>query len=102
MNKKVKKKEIESFIISWNLRFKYDRVWRKKYNIPFGSSEHRDINQIDIYIDILEDRLFDKAQLSYSEKIKNMEDYKKTGVFLKEEVIDKEEEDKIFKKIKLK
>jgi len=31
------KSQLEGFLVDWNLRFKRDRLWRKKYNISFGS-----------------------------------------------------------------
>ena len=63
------KKDLETFIITWNVRFKRDREYRKKYNIPFGSREHLESNQIDMYLDLLEDKLFEKAKSNYLEKI---------------------------------
>ncbi len=95
------KKDLESFIISWNSKFKYDRLWRIKYKIPFGSPQHLQVSQIDIYLDLLEDRLFDKAQAAHIQRIKDLEEYENTGNFLREEKMSQEEEDKLYKKIKL-
>ena len=93
-------KDLESFMSTWNVRFKYDRRWRKKYNISFGSKEHLEANQVDIFIDLLEDRMFEKAKVEYLENKKREEEYRQTGRFLKEVEMSPEEEDKLFKKIK--
>lgn len=92
---------MKEFIAQWNLRFKYDRKWRKKYNIPFGSKEHLESNQIDIYFDLLEDNLFHKLQKEYIELMKDSEEFKNNGKFLRDQVLSQEEEDKLYKKIKL-
>lgn len=101
MENRTLKNNLESFLLSWNHRFRYDRLWRRKYNIPFLSEKHLQANQIDIYLDMLEDRLYDRAQDAYEQKQKDSEAYKK-GSFLKEEVLSIEEEDKLFKKARLK
>ena len=54
---KSKISDIRSFLIEWNNRFPFDRIYRKKYNIPFGCEEHLNVSQIDIYLDIAEDRM---------------------------------------------
>lgn len=99
-NQKSSKEQFKSFIVAWNIRFKYDRLWRKKYNIPFGSEQHLKANQIDIYIDMYEDKVIQDIQLLYTQKQKDLEEYRKTGVFLKEEKMSEEAEDKLFKRIK--
>lgn len=91
---------LSDFIINWNLRFKYDRKFRKKYNIPFGSEEHLKLNQIDIYIDLLEDRLFEKLEKEFVDNKNNSEEMKKTGKFLKEQVLSQDQEDSLFDKIR--
>lgn len=96
------RKDLESFLISWNIKFRYDRLWRQKYSIPFGSKEHLEMSQIDIFLDILEDKLFEKAQKAHFERLKDLEEFSKTGKILKEEVLSPEEEDKLFKKINYK
>jgi hypothetical protein len=100
--KKLSRKDLESFMVAWNVRFKYDRLWRRKYNIPFMSDQHLQSNQIDIFLDLLEDKLVEKAQVSYLERQKNKEEYEKNGIFLKEIKISEEEEDRLFKKLRFK
>jgi hypothetical protein len=45
--------EIDRFIFQWD-RIIVDYWWRKRYNIPFGSSAHREMNFIDMLIEYRE------------------------------------------------
>lgn len=47
------------FIFDWH-RFPIDFWWRKKYNIPFGSSRHREMNFIDMLIEYQEELLVNR------------------------------------------
>lgn len=42
---------VDNFLNQWHNRFVLDFWWRKRYNVPFGSSQHREMNFIDMYID---------------------------------------------------
>jgi len=101
-NLKPLKEDLDSFLLFWNNKFKYDRTWRKKHNIAFGSEEHLKANQIDIYLDIREDLLAKKALDSSIERISDLESYEKEGSFLKERIASEEEDDILIKKIDLK
>ena len=48
------------FLILWNNQFPFDKLYRRKYNIGFGSKEHRELCQIDVFHDILEDKIFEE------------------------------------------
>lgn len=96
------KENAESFLTRWNIKFRYDRIWRKKYNIPFGSPEHLRANQIDIFLDLYEDQLYELAKEQYFQKQKDLEDYQKSGNVLKEEKMSQKEEDEIFKNFRFK
>lgn len=102
INKEVKlsKDDINDFIKRWNVRFPYDRLWRRKYNIPFGSPAHLNTSQIDIFVDIQEEKLLEKVRAEYLDREKEKADYIKTGVILKETILTQEEEDKIWQKVK--
>ena len=63
-DKKISVTLLEDCIFEWSSRFRYDRLWRKKYNIPFGSKQHLEANQIDIYLDILEDKLAERIKVN--------------------------------------
>lgn len=50
--------QINEKVLSWNRRFPWDRIWRKKYNVSFGSKKHLEINFIQQMFDLKEDFLF--------------------------------------------
>lgn len=77
---------VKDSIIVWNNLFPYDRLYRKKYKIPYNSLEHRNICQIDVFFDIIEDRIFDKYYEKNKQKIENEEKYYSKGLLLNEEV----------------
>jgi hypothetical protein len=54
----ITEKTIDSAIILWNNTFPCDRYYRKKYNIPYNSIQHREISQIDVFFDVYEDKIF--------------------------------------------
>ncbi len=56
--KKPLKFNINDFIEKWNAKYPYDRWWRKKYNIPFGSKIHKETSHIDMAIEYKEDIYF--------------------------------------------
>lgn len=86
----------EKFLISWNNRFPKDRIYRKKYNIPFGSQQHKDTSQIDAFLDVLEDTLYQKHIDMYKREKEALETYKNTGKWLKESTLDEKEFDELF------
>ena len=44
---------VRNFLIDWH-QFPIDFLWRKNYNVPFGSKAHREMNLIDMSIDYIE------------------------------------------------
>jgi hypothetical protein len=86
----------EEFLIWWNNSFRYDRAYRKKYNIAFNSPQHREISQIDVYLEMREDRLYEKHIKLYNEENEGLELYKKTGQWLKESALGDKQFDKLF------
>ena len=70
--------EFRDFIIWWNNTFIYDKWWREKYKIAFNSPEHRLANQIDIFIEYSEDKLFREIVEEDTEK-KRLDKYFNTG-----------------------
>lgn len=101
LSKNLSREDVDIFLKRWNEKFPYDRLWRKKYRIPFGSTEHLSMSQVDIFLDIAEDLLVDKLRKHYSEFTNRKEEYEKTGEILKENTLTQEEEDQIWKNIKL-
>ena len=49
--------KVNHFLINWH-KFTFDYWWRKKYNIAFGSPQHREMNFIDMFIEYKEEVLF--------------------------------------------
>lgn len=89
----------EELLIWWNNKFPYDRIYRKKYNIAFGSLEHKQINQIDVFLDIKEDRLYEKHIKLRQEEKDGLEAYKKEGKWLKESTLGDKNFDELFDKL---
>jgi len=87
----------KKFLIKWNSLFIYDRWYRQKHNISFGSKEHREICQIDIYLQFLEDQLFLEFQKTLEEN-KEKNELLKKGIWLKEQ--DEESFNGLFDKMK--
>lgn len=79
----------------------YDRFYRQKYNIAFNSPQHRALSPIDMFIDIMEDRLIEKHFKDKDKQKELMKDYKETGEFLidLDVVLTDEEKDDMFDKI---
>lgn len=75
------KESTRTYIIQWNNQFPLDRVYRKKYNIAFGSEAHRQMCQIDIYYDWLEDQVYSEYQEDLKEMSKKEDEYKK-GIWI--------------------
>lgn len=48
------KRCIDDFISDWH-NFPIDYWWRRKYNVPFGSKQHREMNFIDMLIEYREE-----------------------------------------------
>jgi len=49
------RKEVINFLSTWHNNFILDYWWRKKYNVPFGSEQHRNMNFIDMLIEYQEE-----------------------------------------------
>ena len=46
--------EMKSLVINWNTKFPVDYWWRKQYNVPFGSEQHRSMTFLDMAFEYLE------------------------------------------------
>ena len=53
--------QIDHFIMEWD-SFVVDYWWRKRYNIPFGSKQHREMSFIDMAIEYREQIIFVNSQ----------------------------------------
>jgi hypothetical protein len=89
-----------TFMIRWNNEHPLDKQFREKHNIAFNSIQHRQINQFDLYLQYVEDQLFEEA-MNNSIDNKNKAQLFKKGEWLQEQVITKQENDDLFDKIDL-
>lgn len=55
-NKNELRLAVNNFLHHWHSDFVLDYWWRKKYHVPFGSEEHRNMSFIDMYIEYMEDK----------------------------------------------
>ena len=96
VNKNVSRKEFEQFIFEWNVRFPFDRWWRRKYNIPFNSLEHRKMSLIDIKYEYEEERYLKKYFSDKKRLQEEKDDRLRTGHLLR---FTQEDDDDLFDKI---
>lgn len=75
--------DFKEFILWWNNSFPIDIVYRKKHNIRFNSKQHREVNLIDVKIELEEERLINYHQKLYKFKEEEKEYYKETGKWLR-------------------
>ena len=60
--------EVKQFIIRWNQEFPIDRWWRKKHGIAFGSSQHKEVDFIQMFLEYEEDTMIRALSKSKSEE----------------------------------
>lgn len=53
--------KIEQQIVEWSEKFPCDRWWREKHNIPFMSTQHKEISFLDQLFEFYEDVLLEKV-----------------------------------------
>lgn len=58
----------ERFISQWHNDFVLDYWWRKKYNIPFGSPQHKAMCPIDMLIEWQEEKRIKRMQKAEEER----------------------------------
>lgn len=95
-------KRIDDFIFEWS-RFTVDLWWRKKYNVPFGSPQHRAMNFIDMAIDYQESFLVSRIiSKEMCEEDEEMEAYIDSQLGMKKSIpMSQEEIDEDYEKINL-
>lgn len=72
------KMRVDSFLEQWH-QFIVDFWWRKKYNVPFGSPKHREMNFIDMFIEFREEVKINTIN-SISELLRNKEENNLLGL----------------------
>lgn len=88
-------------IEKWNARWKRDWWWRQKYNIPFGSKQHREANQIDISFEYFESSLYNKAIEGLKKEEEKEKRFRETGMWISERTLKEEDENALWDKIDL-
>lgn len=83
--------EIEKRITDWNLKFPFDYHFRTKYNIPFGSETHRQMDFFDMKFDIFEERYFNYISEKNKNKVKSSKQLLKSKVLKASEKMSEEE-----------
>jgi transposase len=74
--------DLREFIITWNNTFPTDKWWRDKYKIPFGSPAHLEANQIDIFIEYIEQKAYEDHRDHLIELDKKKDRLKKEGIWI--------------------
>lgn len=89
---------LKSYAVGWNNRYPLDRWYRRKYNIGFGTAAHRELCQINIFLEYLEDMIFKEAELFHLSETKNEKELK-SGTWIKEKASAPEEEEMLFENL---
>lgn len=79
---KIPGQTIKQFIIWWDSVFFIDFIYRKKFNIRFNSKEHRELNFIDIKIELEEDLFFNELKEEVIKRKESEDLYRVTGNWL--------------------
>lgn len=74
---------MRSFIYWWNANFPLDRWWRKKYNVAFNSTQHRESCLLDMMFEYEEEKLYLQSLISNKKEDKYIPG---TGNWLKKRV----------------
>jgi len=61
LTKETKIKTFQEEILNWNSKYPWDYQWRKKYDIPFGSPKHLEMDFISMKFDLLEENMIQNA-----------------------------------------
>jgi len=76
---------LRSLVINWNNDYPVDYWWRKRYNVAFGSEQHKQMSFIEMtfeYIEYVEYRIIEIEQILESKRktdIKNNELFTQTS-----------------------
>lgn len=92
------KDRIKGFIIDWT-KFPIDLWWRRRYNVPFGSKAHREMNFIDMAIDFQETLYWNKIanENPVSREYQDEEEYINSQINISDEKIVKMSQEEIDK-----
>lgn len=85
--------DLKGFLLNWNSTFPLDKKYRERYSIAFNSIAHRDICQIDIYFEWLENKIYEEMIEQASIDLEKETQLKKGKIVLERKVNTKEEID---------
>lgn len=79
--------DIKRFVIWWNNNFPLDYWWRTKHNIPFNSSNHREVDFIDQKFEYEEEKIYKDIRDKSKQEKEDMDNadkpYHETGLWLR-------------------
>lgn len=90
---------IKSLVLEWNNSHPFDLWFRKKYNIPFNSPQHRAMSSIDIAFEYQEEQII-KGVIIEEKRLEKEKEELSNGASLFKERDDKDFED-LFDNIKI-
>lgn len=61
---------VKRHILEWNNKFPVDRWWRTKHKIAFNSESHRNFSFIDMFVEYIEDTIFDEYTVKEADEDK--------------------------------
>lgn len=91
-------RDLRTFLIEWNNTFVLDKSFRLEHGIAFNSKEHRNTCQIDIYLQHLENKIFEDHRDSIELDKEKLIKYNR-GEWLSEKVFEGKELDDAYDKI---
>lgn len=87
-------KNLQEFVEKWNKAIPIDKWYRQKYNIPFGSVSHKNVNLADMFFEFYE---FIVLKYKIKEDNEEQEPYVKgKGNFMKSIILTERNIDKLF------
>ncbi len=54
--------DFKNFVEKWNTKYQFDRWWRKKHSIAFGSEAHLNMSHLWMIVEYREDKFFEALQ----------------------------------------
>lgn len=87
---------ITDLVLHWNNKFKYDYLFRRKFNIPFNSSEHRALSPIDVKFAVLEEKMILEERKKYQRIEAERKKYEETGQWLRKRKLSEQQEEELF------
>jgi hypothetical protein len=79
-------------VLHWSELYPFDYFYRKKYNIPFGSPEHRATNFILMVADLYEEDMIQEYKDSLKEKEETEAGIESSGIKMSKKEMDYEYE----------